>query len=204
MHVLNGGGHVIVRFNGSNPPLFNRSGKPFPVLEHLRPLKAADCADWDVYFRSPGEKSLQKGRLCAIRKTREAAQMSSKILRARNSRQQRALLPETLEQAGYVCVYTTVNRHSLKTRDVLHLYRKSWQIEPTLKRLKKHHRNRSPSKTKRGKPHCLALWKDAGCHAGRKIASRGRIFFPWGYPIESPRHNRELQQSGQQVSGESF
>lgn len=194
IYVIKGGGHVLVRFHSSNLPLFNKSGKPFLPLNHLRLLKAVDCGDWDVYFRSPGGKDLQKGRLCAIKKTEEAAELAKKKLRTKASRQQRTLLPETLEHAEYVCVYTTVNRHSLKTRDVLELYRERWQIELTFKRLK----------TIIGVGH-LPKHNEESCVAwlyGKMLVAmlverlylEAESFSPWGYPIECPRQRRELLQ----------
>lgn len=182
-HVLKGGGHVLVRFHSSNFPLFTRSGKPFFPLENLRLLKAVDCGDWDVYFRAPGGKNLQKGRLCAIRKTQEAAELTRKNLRTGVSKQQRPLIPETLEHAGYVCVYTTVNRHSLKTRDVLELYRECWQIEPTLERLKSiiavghlpKHNEESSVAWLYGKMLVAMLIE--------KLRLEAESSSPWGYPI---------------------
>ena len=53
-----------------------------------------------------------KGRLCAIRKSKEAIELAKKKLRIKASRQQRELRPETLEHAEYVSLFTTANRFS--------------------------------------------------------------------------------------------
>ncbi|MDR3568393.1 MAG: transposase [Syntrophobacteraceae bacterium] len=198
-HVINGGGHVLVRFHSSNFPLFHKSGKPFLPLDHLRRLKVVDCGDWDVYFRAPGGKELQKGRLCAIKKTQEAAELARKRLRAKASKRQRRLLPETLEHAEYVCVFTTVNRHSMKTRDILELYREGWQIQPTFKRLKNiigigHI-------PKHNEESCIAWFygKMVVAMLVEKLYLEAKSFSPWGYPIECPhRDSAQLQQSGRQ------
>jgi len=197
-HVLKSGGHVLVRFHSSNLPLFNKNGKPFLPLDHLRLLKAVDCGDWDVYFQTPGVKDFQKGRLCAIKKTEEAAELAKKKLRTKASRQQRALLPETMEHAEYVCVYTTVNRHSLKTRDVLELYRERWQIELTFKRLKSiigvgH-------LPKHNEESCVA-WlygKMLVAMLVERLYLEAESFSPWGYPIECPHQRREQLQQPRQ------
>lgn len=197
-HVLKGGGQAIVRLPSSNLPLFSRSGKPFLPLDGLRELKAGDCADWDAYLRSPGGKELQKGRLCAIKKTEEAAELTRKKLRARASKQQRPLLPETLEHARYVSVYTTANRHSLKTRDVLGLYREGWQTELTLQRLKSiigvgH-------LPKQNEDICIA-WlygKMLVAMLIEKLHREAHSFSPWGYPIEKPP--QQLSRPGEQES----
>ena len=182
-HVLKGGGHVLVRFQSSNLPLFNKNGKQFLPLDHLRLLKAVDCGDWDVYSRTPDGNDLQKGRLCATKKTEVAAEPAREKLSARASKQQRTLLRETVEYDEYVCVYTTVNRHSLKTRDVLELYRQGWQIAQTFKRLKNivgvgH-------LPKRNEESCVA-WlygKMLVAVLIEKLRLEAESFSPWGYPI---------------------
>lgn len=185
-HVLEGGGHVLVRFHSSNFPLFDRNAKPFLPLDHLRRLKAWDCGDWDVCFRSPCGKELQKGRLCAIKKTEEAAELARKKLRARASKQQRALLPETLEHAEYVCVFTTVNRHSLKTRDVFELYREGWQIEPPLKRLKSIIGVGHIPKYNEESRIAWLYGKMLVAMLVERLYVEAESFSPWGYPIECP------------------
>lgn len=185
-HVLKSDGHVLVRFHSSNLPLVNKNGNLFSPIEHLRLLKAGDCGDWDVYFQSPCSKGLQKGRLCAIKKTEEAAELAKKKLRTKASRQQRTLLPETLEHAEYVSVFTTVNRHCLKARDVLELYRDRWQIELCFKRLKSiigvgH-------LPKHNEESCIA-WlygKMLVAMLVERLYLEAESFSPWGYPIACP------------------
>lgn len=77
-HVLNEGGQVLVRFNSGTLPLFTRSGKSFLPLTHLRMLKTGECGDWDVWFRSPQDDLQVKGRLCAIKKNKEAIDRAKK------------------------------------------------------------------------------------------------------------------------------
>ena len=77
-HVLKSGGYVLVRFHSSNLPLFDQQGKSFSPLEHLRLLKAGDCGDWNVYYQKPGSRDLQRGRLCAVKKSEEAAELARK------------------------------------------------------------------------------------------------------------------------------
>ena len=152
-------------------------------LDHLRLLKAVDCGDWDVYSREPDGNDLQKGRLCAIKKTEVAVEPAREKLSARASKQQRTLLRETVEYDEYVCIYTTVNRHSLKTRDVLELYREGWQIAQTFKRLKNiigvgH-------LPKRNEESCVA-WlygKMLVAVLTKKLCLEAESFSSWGYPI---------------------
>jgi hypothetical protein len=186
-YVVNNGGSVLVRFHSSNLPLFNKEGESFSPLERLRLLKAGECGDWIVYFRSPGNGELKRGRICALKKSEEAAELAKKKLRAKASRQQRSLMPETLEYAEYVIVFTTVTRHQLKAQDILTLYRGRWQIELVFKRLKSiiavgH-------LPKHNEESCIA-WlygKMLVALLVERLYLEAESFSPWGYPISCPQ-----------------
>jgi hypothetical protein len=190
-HVLENGGHVLVRFHSSNLPLFSYRGKEFSALEHLRSLELGNHGDWDVWFQSPLNEELIKGRLCAIRKSKEAIEIAKKKLRAKASKQQRQLRPETLEYAEYVILFTTVNRHRLKAEDILLLYRDRWQIELVFKRLKGiigigHLPKHNPDS-------CIA-WLHGKMFVAlltERLYQEAEFFSPWGYPIYSPSWIRQ-------------
>jgi hypothetical protein len=189
-HVVKNGGHVLVRFHSSNLPLFNKKGEPFSPLEHLRLLKIGDCGDWDVYYQKPGTTELLRGRLCAAKKSEEAAELTRKKLRRKASRKQRTLLPETSECAEYVSVFTTVTRHRLKATDVLDLYRGRWQIELVFKRLKSI--IGVGYLPRRNEESCIA-WlygKMLVAMLVERLYVEAESFSPWGYPISCPRQQQ--------------
>ena len=135
LHVVNQYADVLVRLHSTALPLFNYRGQRIEVLNKLRTLKGAAVGDWNVYlFKDNGEKV--KGRLCAIRKSKEAIEKAKKAILKAASKKQRKVKPETLEYAEYVILFTTVNRHRLKKADVMELYRARWQVELSFKRLK--------------------------------------------------------------------
>jgi hypothetical protein len=185
-HVLNRGGQVLVRFHSTNLPLFSRGGKSFLPLSHFRSLTPNDCGDWDVWFRQAQSKDLVKGRLCVIKKSREAIERAMKKLRLKASRRQKQLLPETLEYAEYVSVFTTVNRRSLRAEDVMELYRARWQIELVFKRLKSiiglghlpKHNLESCAAWLHGKIFVALLIE--------RLYQEAEFFSPWGYPLQCP------------------
>lgn len=189
-HVIKNGGHVLIRFHSNNLPLFNKQGESFSPLKHLRLLKAGDCGDWDVYYRRPDTKELQRGRFCAAKKSEEAAGLTRKKLRTKASRKQRTLLPETWEYAEYVAVFTTLTRHRLKAADVLELYRGRWQIELVFKRLKSiigvgH-------LPKHNEESCIA-WlygKMLVAMLVERLYVEAESFSPWGYPICCPQRQQ--------------
>ena len=124
-----------------------------------------------------------KGRLCAIRKRKEAIELSKKKVRRAASKEQRKLAPETLEYAEYVILFTTMNRHRLNSRDVLGLYRGRWQIELVFKRLKSiigigHLPKQNPDSCRAwlcGKMFVAMLVE--------RLHQEAEFFSPWGYPL---------------------
>ena len=187
-HVLGNGGDVLVRFHSTNLPLFSYKGKPIEPLNYLRTLDAGGHGDWNVWFRSPVDGQLIKGRLCAIRKSKEAIELSKKKLRTKASRRQKKLRPETLEYAEYVSLFTTANRFSMKAEDILNLYRGRWQIELVFKRLKGiigvgNLPNQNPES-------CLA-WLQGKFFVAllvERLHQEAEFFSPWGYPFSSTTH----------------
>ena len=182
-HVLGKGGDVLVRFHSTNLPLFSYKGKPIEPLKYLRSLDAGRHGDWNVWFSSPVDGQLIKGRLCAIRKSKEAIELAKKRLREKASRRQSELRPETLEHAEYVSLFTTANRFCLKAEDILNLYRGRWQIEVVFKRLKGiigvgNLPNQNPQS-------CLA-WLQGKFFVAllvERLHQEAEFFSPWGYPI---------------------
>jgi hypothetical protein len=186
MHVVGSQGHVLVRLDSTNLPLCTRRGKTFKPLEHLRSLADGNAGDWDVWFPSPEDDSrLIKGRLCALRKSKEAIELAKTHIRQMASMTGKKPPAETLEYAQYVILFTTVNRHILKGEDVLELYRGRWQMALAFKRLKSiigigHLPKYDPDS-------CIA-WlygKMAVALLAERLHREAQSFTPWGYPTVS-------------------
>ena len=183
MHVLNSKGHVLVRFHSTNLPLLKRSGKSYSVLENLRTLGNGEIGDWNVWFKDPENHNLVKGRLCAVRKSKEAIEKAKKALRRKASKECRNLKPETLEYAEYMILFTTATRHSFKGVQLLLLYRARWQVELVFKRLKGiigigHLPKYNPES-------CIS-WlygKMIVALLVERLHQEAELFSPWGYPI---------------------
>lgn len=136
IHVLENQGNVILRFHSRSLPLFTRNNGKIALLRRLRRIKEHEAKDFDVWFKNPKTDQLTKGRICAIRKSKEAAEKAKKKLLKEASKKGRKIRKETLEYAEYVIVFTTLNRHAFKGKEILSLYRGRWQIELVFKRLK--------------------------------------------------------------------
>jgi hypothetical protein len=133
-HVVQGGGDVLVRLNLNSFPLETREGKPVQLLRLLRRLKGIQVAEWPVRFES--DEEYFAARLCAVRKTKVAAEKAKKKLLKEASKKQQKVQAGALEAAEYIFVLCTVPETELDTKQVLELYRLRWQIELAFKRLK--------------------------------------------------------------------
>jgi hypothetical protein len=134
-HVLGCGGDAIVRFHSKGFPLLEKDDDaPMQVLPLLRSLEGCRAGEWPARFEDAGQR--WPVRLCAVRKSEEAAAIAKrKILRVA-SKKQKQVLPETLEFAEYVVVLATLERELLDSNEVLEIYRARWQVELCFKRIK--------------------------------------------------------------------
>jgi hypothetical protein len=186
VYVLQNNGQLLVRYHSTNLPLYDRRGKRFNVLEHIKSLSLEDgqVGDWDVWFYDPYNKEdLIKGRIISIGKSKEAIEASLKKVRKTAQKRGDKVRPETLEYAKYVTLFVTVNRHNLKDKEVLNLYRTRWQIELMFKRLKSIVKiGHLPKKEKES---CIA-WlhgKMLLAFLTERIYQEAEFFSPWGYPL---------------------
>ena len=137
-HVHRNGGSVIVRLNDQSTPLELSDGSPAVLLEWLTQLcKPGQVGSLPVWL--PAKKGTQEripARLCAVRKSIEAAALAVRKLKQQASRKQSKLREVTLEHSGWIVVLTTVDEATMSAAEVLEWYRVRWQIELAFKRLK--------------------------------------------------------------------
>lgn len=137
-HVHRNGGSVIVRLNDQSTPLELADGSPAVLSDWLAQLSApGQVGSLSVWL--PAKKGTQEripARLCAVRKSVEAAALAVRKLKQQASRKQSKLREVTLEHSGWIVVLTTVDEATLSAPEVLEWYRVRWQIELAFKRLK--------------------------------------------------------------------
>ncbi len=137
-HVHRCGGRVIVRLNDQNTPLEHADGQPVVLLDWLQQLTApGQVGGLPVWLpAAPGTRKRIPARLCAGRKSVEAAALAGRKLKRRASRKQTTLRAVTLKHSAWIVVLTTVEPEVLTDLEVLEWYRVRWQIELAFKRLK--------------------------------------------------------------------
>jgi hypothetical protein len=133
-HLVKQQADVIVRLNRTNFPLHGREGKPFEFLPNLRALKGNCPTEWSVRFETKDGTFF--GRVCAVRKSEQAAKEARNTLLKQAKKKGKTVAPETLETAAYIFVFTTLPVEDASTEEVLEIYRARWQIELHFKRLK--------------------------------------------------------------------
>jgi hypothetical protein len=194
-HIVNGGGQVMVRLNTGNLPLNDRkTNTPIDLLNRARHLESKEVGNWDVCFED-NRRQIQ-GRICAIRKSKAATEKAQREILAECSKKQKTPRPETLEAAGYIFVFTTLDAQVISPSAVLEVYRGRWQVEIAFKRLKSlldagHVPKKDPLGAKswiHGKLLCAILIE--------KLIEAGECFFPWGFPLPSSEIRTALPLEG--------
>jgi|SRR5208282_345990 len=178
------GADVLVRVNPQTFLAYGPRGHRVRLLSRLQTVRqAGEIGEWEVVLR--GEDASIEGRICALRKSEHAIQQAHRRLQRKASKKQTTMLPDTLEYAEYVIVFTTLQAES--AGEVLECYRLRWQIELAFKRMKTlaqlghlpKHDDRSARAWLYGKLLVALLTQ--------KLIRVGRDISPWGYllPIAS-------------------
>lgn len=178
------GAEVLVRFALDNLPLLQPSSpKRFNLLARLRRLKATQMGDWPVELEYEGQRF--SGRVCAIKRSRQAAQETLRRFLLTTKRKGQQPKASTLEALRYVFVFTSLSPAELSPTQALELYRGRWQIELVFKRLKSilqlgHLRKIDPDSTR--------SWIEGKLFVALLLESllrQAESFFPWGFPLDS-------------------
>jgi hypothetical protein len=174
------GAAVMVRLNSSALPLWEEGRRRFGLLEAISQLKETGTErEWPVWVKGANERIA--GRLCALRKSAEAAERARRQIARKAQQGGGEPKPETLQYASYVMVFTTVPASQFSTAEVLEWYRVRWQIELVFKRLKTlaelgalpKHDDQSARAWLYGKLLIALL--------GQKLERLGNDISPWGY-----------------------
>lgn len=179
-HVVNNGGDVLVRLHSTALPLLKTDGTRFPLLEQLRTLHGTKLGDWDVRMEHDGK--FISGRICALKKSKQAAEKARTKVLHYGSKKGHEVKPETLEFAGYIMVFTTLQR-TFSSTTLLEMYRGRWQIELVFKRLKSIMGLGHLKKTDADAAKAWIHGKLFVAFLIEALISAGENFSPWGYPL---------------------
>lgn len=134
-HVVNQGGHVLVRINASSLPLWHGHGARLDPLVLAGTLEAGQSIEERVEIR-PSEGDPIVGRLCIHALSEEQVrQAQRRVLRTKSKKGHRPGR-RAIESAKYVMLFTTVSAASMSTSQASAVYRLRWQVELAFKTLK--------------------------------------------------------------------
>lgn len=183
-HVLDAGGDVVVRLASTTFPLIDSSGAAFGLLPALRQLQGTSESEWPVEFVH--DKKRYHLRLCAIRKTKLAAEKAKEKLKKDAAKKGKKLLPQTLEAAEYIFVVTSLPLSEVSVAQVLELYRARWQIELVFKRMKSLMRLGHLPKYTDSSSRAWLEGKLLTVMLVERLLAQAKFISPWGFDIPSP------------------
>lgn len=181
-HVIEHGGDVVVRLNSNSFPLLGADGAKLDLLATMRSLKGYAAQRWQVRFEANGRE--HAARLCAVRKSKVAANEARERLLKAARKKGKTVSPRTLELAEYVFILATPGLDDLTPEQILDLYRVRWQVELAFKRLKSlFNTGTAPNRD----PAAVRSWIYAKLLAVllmERLGEESRLFSPWGFPLE--------------------
>jgi hypothetical protein len=180
-HVVQAGGHILVRVNHKALPLFEIEGEPFRLADELRSTTVGQVQEWPTVVRHGPQA--YPGRLVAVKRDRWSARLERRALRKRASKKQKKLSRTAVFLAGYFFVWTNVPTGTLDGAAVLAWYRCRWQIELYFKRLKSI--MGLGELPKRGEVSCRA-WLHGKLLVAMlldRLLDNAEHFSPWGYEL---------------------
>jgi hypothetical protein len=136
-HVVDAGGHVLVRFAWQNLPFLTRNGVPFDLTDHLSSLsQEGQIGTWEVRTVPTKDHPSVEGRIIAVRKSAQQAEAARRT--ALKNARKKGHTPDarTLLTCDYLLLFTTAPAEEIDTGALLGLYRYRWQIECGFKRMK--------------------------------------------------------------------
>lgn len=178
------GAEVLVRFALDNLPLLQPSShKRFNLLSRLARLQATQLGDWLVQLEY--EKERFTGRVCAVKRSRQAAEQAIKKFLLTSKRKGQQPKASTLEAQRYVFVFTTLSPAELSAKQALELYRGRWQIELVFKRLKS---ILQMGHLRKIDADSALSWIEGKLFVAlllEALLRQAESFFPWGFPLDS-------------------
>jgi len=189
-HVIDNGGNVLVRFAWNLLPLWLDENKRFDLLDHLRTLRGTQAGDWNVIIKNGSQR--YEGRVCAIKKSRQATDVARKKIRRASQKHGIETQTETFETAGYVMVFTSVPREDMGPTAALNMYRGRWQIELVFKRLKSLLEFGHLKKTDHVSIEAWLHGKLLVAFLIEALLREGEAFSPWGYVVPQAREPEQV------------
>lgn len=133
--LLDAGADIVVRAGWNNARWLDSEGNRLDLIALLKKERGKGYVDRPIWIQRSGKK-LMALRLVAIRKPKQARDLSIEKLKRHASDKGRNLRPETLIAAEWVIIVTSLDREEYPLSAISALYRLRWRIEIAFKHLK--------------------------------------------------------------------
>jgi hypothetical protein len=132
---LDAGADVVVRAGWNNARWLDGKGNRLNLIALLKKSRGKGVIDQPIWIKGSAKQPLAL-RLVAIRKPKQARDLSIEKLKRHARDKGRNLRPETLIAAEWVIIVTSLDRDQYPLSAISALYRLRWRIEIAFKHLK--------------------------------------------------------------------
>jgi hypothetical protein len=133
-HCMTGGGSFVMRLKNKAFKLFDSAHNEISLLENMQSASETEPTDFPVFIEND-DGGLQPLRICALRKTAEAAQKQKQDYDEYESKKGKTISAQTRETGDFIFVITNLP-DLISAKYIMSLYRYRWQVELYFKRLK--------------------------------------------------------------------
>jgi len=133
--VLGAGADIIVRAGWNNARWMIADGHRVDLVALLKKARGKGLIDQAIFIKGSAKKPMEL-RLVAIRKPKQACDLTIEKITRRARDMGRKLMPETLVAAEWVIIVTSLDRDEYPLSAISDLYRLRWRIEIAFKHLK--------------------------------------------------------------------
>lgn len=177
------GALVTVRVNTGALRLRTSADQAFDLLAAVRTVRRAGQArSWEGQAIDPQGRPVP-GRVCVLRKTREAIRLAHQGLRREASRKGPTVQPQTREFAKYVLGFTTFPAPAFPAEQVLEWYRLRWQVELVFQRFQALAQRGHLPKREDESAQAWLYGKLLVALLVEKLIRYALAFSPWGYRL---------------------
>lgn len=134
-NVLDAGADIVVRARWNGACWLDGDGARLHLIPLLQKARGKGLIDQPIFIKGAADKPMQL-RLVAIRKPKQARDLSIEKLKRRARDKCRQLRPQTLIAAEWVILVTSLDRAQYPLSAISELYRLRWRIEIAFKHLK--------------------------------------------------------------------
>lgn len=133
--VLDAGADIVTRARWNAACWLDTAGKRFDLIALLKKKRGKGLIDQPIVIETSAKKPINL-RLVAIRKPKQARDISIEKIKRKARDKCRAVRPQTLVAAEWVIIVTSLDRNEYPLPAISALYRLRWRIEIAFKHLK--------------------------------------------------------------------